>query len=459
MKIDLKDPRLTAFALGELKGDDAVEIAQAMSDDPLIRDEVDSIRATAFILKDVFDRASLGGADMLEAEQRQKIREISKTKNDELEANRSKKSFWQSSTMTGLTAAAAVFVFLFVITKKGGVGNEMADAGWNWSRLKTEEIMMPSVLPHTFQVSNEGGSSLQAVSTAISADMASYKQELEARMMTLDIADLSLAGSSKRHEWQDVAVNAHIPLPLASGAVTWPLLNRYIEEKGELPPKGSLRIEEMVNHFTYKEPSMFSSDRFNFDMELCRTPWDAETFLLAVHLQAKPMVGEISALSELRLKLNPKLIKQARILGYDRISSKEGDVDKEKGLYTGGRVMKASSSHGNYVFYELRPSVDYLDRGSEEVFAQLNLGETQTYGGLKQVSLWEQVSQDYQFAATMALGVITLDRHEEADENQRQLLSSILADLKYNKGLPLYSQRREANRITPKSNFNTSFPS
>jgi len=50
MKIDINDPRITAFALGELQGPDAVEIARAVHSDSRIRTAVDEVRETSFVL-------------------------------------------------------------------------------------------------------------------------------------------------------------------------------------------------------------------------------------------------------------------------------------------------------------------------------------------------------------------------------------------------------------------------
>ncbi|MBT5900838.1 MAG: hypothetical protein HOH58_01875, partial [Opitutaceae bacterium] len=46
------DPRLTAYALGELSGEDAAEVAAAIERDPALAAEIDEIRAMTGDLAD-----------------------------------------------------------------------------------------------------------------------------------------------------------------------------------------------------------------------------------------------------------------------------------------------------------------------------------------------------------------------------------------------------------------------
>ena len=71
MKIDINDPRITAFALGELTGSEAAEIARAMRTDSGIRAAVDEVRETASLLHE-----TLGGGkvQLLTAAQRAAVR-------------------------------------------------------------------------------------------------------------------------------------------------------------------------------------------------------------------------------------------------------------------------------------------------------------------------------------------------------------------------------------------------
>jgi len=71
MKIDINDPRITAFALGELQGRDAREMARAVHRDMRIRKAVDEVRGTSYLLQETF---GAGEVQMLTSSQRITVR-------------------------------------------------------------------------------------------------------------------------------------------------------------------------------------------------------------------------------------------------------------------------------------------------------------------------------------------------------------------------------------------------
>ncbi len=56
---------------------------------------------------------------------------------------------------------------------------------------------------------------------------------------------------------------------------------------GEAVPAGSVRIEEMLNYFSYDYRQPEGSDPLGVTLELARCPWNAETLLLQIGLQAR----------------------------------------------------------------------------------------------------------------------------------------------------------------------------
>ncbi|WP_459790028.1 vWA domain-containing protein [Alteriqipengyuania sp. 357] len=55
---------------------------------------------------------------------------------------------------------------------------------------------------------------------------------------------------------------------------------------GQMPPKGAVRTEEFVNYFRYDYPRPSSADAapFTVNMDVARTPWDADTRLMRIGL-------------------------------------------------------------------------------------------------------------------------------------------------------------------------------
>ncbi|MBE6760407.1 MAG: VWA domain-containing protein [Ruminococcaceae bacterium] len=63
-------------------------------------------------------------------------------------------------------------------------------------------------------------------------------------------------------------------------------VRRYIDDK-ELPPADAVRIEELLNYFTYDYPEPDGDEPFSVTTEISDCPWNADTKLLLIGLQAE----------------------------------------------------------------------------------------------------------------------------------------------------------------------------
>lgn len=63
-------------------------------------------------------------------------------------------------------------------------------------------------------------------------------------------------------------------------------VRRYLSSN-QLPPSASVRIEEMINYFTYQYPIPAGTEPFSVTSETMTTPWNSKTSLLLVGLQGK----------------------------------------------------------------------------------------------------------------------------------------------------------------------------
>jgi Ca-activated chloride channel family protein len=62
---------------------------------------------------------------------------------------------------------------------------------------------------------------------------------------------------------------------------------RRILNYNQLPPAGAVRIEEMINYFTYQYPQPTGSDPFSINTEIAACPWNSEHRLVSIGLQGK----------------------------------------------------------------------------------------------------------------------------------------------------------------------------
>jgi Ca-activated chloride channel family protein len=71
---------------------------------------------------------------------------------------------------------------------------------------------------------------------------------------------------------------------------SYALVRRFLDQ-GQRPPKDAVRIEELVNYFSYRYPQPEGDDPFSINVELARCPWTPEHRLARIGLKGK----EISA--------------------------------------------------------------------------------------------------------------------------------------------------------------------
>lgn len=68
-------------------------------------------------------------------------------------------------------------------------------------------------------------------------------------------------------------------------------IRRFINE-GQLPPTGAVRIEEMINYFTYNYPQPTGSAPFTINTEYAVCPWNTQHQLVSIGLQGKKIPVE-----------------------------------------------------------------------------------------------------------------------------------------------------------------------
>ncbi len=69
-------------------------------------------------------------------------------------------------------------------------------------------------------------------------------------------------------------------------AASYSNIRRFILN-GQLPPAGAVRIEELVNYFTYNYPQPVNEDPFSVHTEMAECPWNKDHRLVLVGLQGK----------------------------------------------------------------------------------------------------------------------------------------------------------------------------
>ena len=93
-------------------------------------------------------------------------------------------------------------------------------------------------------------------------------------------------GYSTIHEngFRDVGLNPLSTFSIDVDAASYANMRRFINN-GQQPPKDAVRIEEMINYFSYDYPQPENDHPFTVNYELAECPWNEDNRLLHVGLQ------------------------------------------------------------------------------------------------------------------------------------------------------------------------------
>jgi hypothetical protein len=99
---------------------------------------------------------------------------------------------------------------------------------------------------------------------------------------------------------------------------------------GLLPPRESVRIEGMINHFPYEYPQPAAGESFSLNLDAVTCPWEPTHRLVRIGLKVHETIA-VRADSGIEVEFNPRRVASYRLIGYDRQetetqNSNEGNV-------------------------------------------------------------------------------------------------------------------------------------
>jgi hypothetical protein len=142
--------------------------------------------------------------------------------------------------------------------------------------------------------------------------------------------------------------------PIASYAI----VQRFIND-GLLPPKDSVRIEEMINYFAYNYPRPKPDELFSIDVEVAGCPWADSHRLVRIGFRgreiADPVVKKdvaqridgtpvtIAREVKIQVEFNSAMVTSRRLMGYDkRMLRKDFNNDEiDAGEIAAGHMVTA----------------------------------------------------------------------------------------------------------------------
>lgn len=354
--LGVDDPRLTAFALGELEGEEARLMAQEIEKDPELKKQVEEIREAAGVVREVLKRET-DAAPHLSVEQREQI--FAKT----LDRKSTGVRWFSWAGLAFAGCLALVFVGYMATPNfqrfQGSAPPKMASLppppesqGPVSSQAETvSRAQKPQNLATQPSGQLIAGAPQAPAEMALDAEGEALLEEADSSLMDQSIASappppsakmaapmspsavrmggLSRAREAKRDAYGapakmkaesraalDVAHNteAYAPIvenefktvkdqPLSTVSVdvdTASYANvRRLLVAGQLPQPDAVRIEEMVNYFKYELPQPRDGRPFSVTTEISQAPWTSQHQLLRIALKGREMSASARPASNL----------------------------------------------------------------------------------------------------------------------------------------------------------------
>lgn len=346
MKLNPDDPKLTAYALGELPWDEAAAVEEAIAASAEGQAWVANVRAMEGTMRAEF------GADLVER------------KPLNIMPLPTARSFWSDNRWASISVAALLAIAALVAAAlfPGTPGGRSASA-----RAASEVQMEFETEPFGVQLEGVG----------------------------------TLTGQGDR--FVSAEENPIATFSVEVGKASYLDVQRTIQS-GSLPARGTVRVEEMINYFAYDDPPPESDDRpFSITAEVAGCPWRAEHRLVRIALKASGRTGSATVARDVtaQVEFNPTRVTSYRLIGYDQPRDVSFDVNPAAAgqIHSGDAVT---------VLYEVVPSATAAG-GDETLVVRLQYKQPKNEAAelveepvMDEGQEFASASPDFKFAAAVA---------------------------------------------------------
>lgn len=285
--MNVDDPKLTAYALDELDEPERSTIARAAADSPELQRFVAETQEFARTLRSQYQHELQRGLVVpgtltgIEGE-----------------------AFWSKAGPLAIAALIAVFAV---------VGAVMFSS--NESRISSQSR---SNLPRQLAANRAEPNQLAPVEAEDAAGP-SPNEKFEA-----DAGPYAFTGE---RPFVSVISRPRSSVPLVVNSASYLDVRRSINS-GLLPPQESVRIEGMINHFSYDYPPPTSGESFSLNLDVVTCPWEPTHRLVRIGLKGNQAITA-SGHSDIEVEFNPRRVASYRLIGYDRQETESQNPNKE----------------------------------------------------------------------------------------------------------------------------------
>lgn len=392
MKINLDDPNLTAFALGELPPTEHAKMAEAVASSPEAQSYVAETQQLSRMLRAEYEADRVEQpADPAMAGGRPYQRPANIVRMEE------ERRSWSRYQWGSLAAALAIFAVLGALAistiqrETARMEKQVADnpkpprpanlpieaePGPSVDMYVAQQPVEPqaTVAPATapeFVEEKENASRSAAgkyagLGTTQNAPMPPPPTTRAfAKPAPGELAETELPSRYRQDfntaAYDKVEENPFLPAatnPLSTFSIdvdtaSYSNVRRFINN-GSLPPKDAVRVEEMINYFSYDYREPEGDKPFSIDLDSTECPWDRSHRVLRIGLKGREVANEKRPASNLVFLLDVSgsmlpaerlpLVKQAMRLLVDKLGEKDRVAIV---IYAGGSGLALSSTGGH----------------------------------------------------------------------------------------------------------------
>ena len=391
-RIQPEDPRLTDYAVGELTGQESEELRRAEQANPAVQEVVEETRALAELI-----RAGLSNEDLeLGESRREAIRRAGRTSAPgKLAVFHPRRRDWLRPVVVTAAAAILVACVLWVlqqvpVIENGTVWEDEGTEDRNAARMQillsprpqpARSIAGHTALPQTLKENLY--SKLPEIPAEIvdeeflalrelwQSDPEAFLTEVQSAAMEARLPELSRIPLLPDNPFVPTREVVRSVVPIVSGSASYHLVERFVRNERQLPPRNSVRIEELINQVSYVDEGDADLNGVKLGVEVVRCPWDPDLILMGVLLRNESS-RVVARDTNLQVEMDPEFIKSYRLVGYAGHGLRE-----EGGTASGG----LAPGRANYDLYQLQPA-DPDTAASHHVVAKVGLHTGEAGHGL-----------------------------------------------------------------------------
>ena len=272
--MNVDDPKLTAYALDELDEPERSAIARAGADSPEVQRFVAETQDLSRALRSQY-RVEL---------QRELI---ARGKLTAIHGD----PFWSQAGPLAIAALLAVLAVVGAVVFSNNESRVSAPTGSSLSR----------------DLAGEHANQFAPVEAEDAARLSQNEQ------FAADAGPYAFTGE---RPFVSVMSRPRSSVPLVVNSPSYLDVRRSINA-GLLPPRESVRIEGMINHFPYEYPQPSAGQPFSLNLDVVTCPWEPTHRLVRIGLKGHQDVA-VRADSRIEVEFNPRRVASYRLIGYDR---------------------------------------------------------------------------------------------------------------------------------------------